>query len=140
MYDPGTILVLKEKRSRRGEPPFPYDRVRVIGRSPQVGVVRAGGYSGNEAERIVIQPLEGFAATIDEPRGKLMALYNVESIPEIVVDARDYVKVITPGNAGPSPEEVFAEAAKKSGAKKQPRKPPAPALPDPEIQDNSSPI
>jgi hypothetical protein len=138
MYAPGTILRLKEQRAPTekldrdtGEPvlkgpkgrekpvmlEFPYNRVRVIGRSP---VSYTNDWSGADAVGVIITPLTDFAGNLDEPFGKLNQLYEVESIPERKVPEKIEVKIIdaATNEAGPTPEEVFAREA--------PGKPPAP--------------
>lgn len=116
MYEPDTILKLKEPRSV-GEPDsedyeaFPYDVVKVVGPSP----INHGGpqseWIGSEGSGVIITPINGFGSTLDEPFGKLQSLYEVESIPEREIELGAPVKVITPGTAGPTPEEVFAKEA-----------------------------
>ena len=138
MYAPGTILKLKEQREPTekldrdtGEPvlrgpkgrekpvmlEFPYNRVKVIGRSP---VSYANDWTGIDAQGVIIMPLTDFAGNLDEPFGKLQQLYEVESIPEVEVPKEVKVKIIdaNTNQAGPTPEEVFA--------KESPGKPPAP--------------
>lgn len=107
MYEPGSILVRKEPVDTEGDL-YPYNRVRVVGPSP---VSHSGGglgsWSGIEAQGVIIEPLTSFAMNSDEPFGRLQAEYDVESIPEHTGDLVPQVTVITPGTAGPSPEEVF---------------------------------
>lgn len=111
MYEPGTILTLKEPRST-DEEPFPYDRVRVIGVSPiNHAAGAAAEWEGASGQGIIVQPETDFAATLDEPIGKLQSLYDVEFVPDNTIVAEP-VKVVTPGTAGPSPEEVFAQLEK----------------------------
>ena len=132
MYKAGTILTLKEPRDpspkldrESGEPvlrgpkgkekpvmlEFPYNRVQVIGESPVI--YDREGWTGPDAKGVIIQPLTDFAGNLDEPFGKLRKLYNVESIPENEAPAEIKVKQInaTTAEAGPTPEEVFAEKA-----------------------------
>lgn len=134
MYAPDTILVLKEPRTvgtpaspdydpknpkAGGTPPskdyapFAYDRVRVIGESP---IQHSGGarseWVGAGARGVMIEPLTHFGANLDEPLGRLQSLYDIESEPIIEVPVMQTVRVIQPGQAGPTPEEVFAEHAK----------------------------
>lgn len=130
MYEPDTILVLKKPKTKgtppQGDPesedyvpasedykPFPYDRVRVLGQSP---ISHSGeGWSGEANQGVIIAPLTEFDRTLDEPYGKLLALYNVESIPVHEAPA-DPVRVINPtsGSAGPTPEEQFAQSAEEN--------------------------
>lgn len=113
MYTPDTILKLKEPRSTEDKP-FPYDRVRVINASPvSKGHEGKTKYTGADAQGVVIEPLESFQANLDEPFGKLIALYDVESVPERVVE-QPPVRVIdsrSTVDAGPTPEQRFAAEA-----------------------------
>lgn len=113
MYEPGTILTLKEQRDpdeETGEP-FAYNRVEVIGESP-VSIPR-GGWEGSDARGVIVTPLSNFGGVLDEPFGKLRELYDVESIPERVMNIAPQVRVInsSTASAGPTPEEVFAAQA-----------------------------
>lgn len=115
MYEEGTILVLKEPHDpdpETGEP-FPYNEVEVIGASP----VSWGGrseWSGAAAAGVLIKPgpNSNFGSVLDEPLGKLQALYSVKEVPvrEIV---QAPIRVINQNSAaaGPTPEEVFAAEA-----------------------------
>lgn len=116
MYEPGTILTLKEPRSvgTPGEDSyeeFPYDRVRVLGGSPINHGATQSEWVGADANGIIIEPLNGFGANADEPQGRIQSLYDVESIPEREIDLGAPVKVTTQAQAGPTPEEVFAAEA-----------------------------
>lgn len=114
MYEPDTILSLKTQRDpdpETGEE-FPYNEVRVVGVSP----ISHGGnseWSGTAAAGVIITPLTNFGSTLDEPFGKLQALYDVKEIPVREVDADPKIRVIhsTTASAGPTPEEVFAVEA-----------------------------
>jgi len=116
MYQPGTILELKQQREpdeETGEE-FPYNRVEVVGPSPiDHGAARGGDWSGTDAAGVIIRPLTNFGGNLDEPLGKLQAIYTVESVPEVEVDLNPKVRVInsTSAAAGPTPEEVFAQEA-----------------------------
>jgi hypothetical protein len=140
LYKTGTILVLKEQRGpeqkvdpisgapkmkvrrnhKTGEvvetdkpdmQDFPYNRVMVCGQSP----VRRGGegWEGSDAVEVIIQPLSDFGGNLAEPFGKLKTIYDVESIPTDEVPREQVVKIIdrNSNEAGPTPEEVFADAA-----------------------------
>src|SRR5689334_18293287 len=106
MYAADTILVLKEPRSTEDKP-FAYDRVRVIGPSPvDHGRNPTATWSGASARGVVITPLTEFGANLDEPLGKLQALYDIESEPEpveAVVTVKKYNAHSS--QAGPTPEE-----------------------------------
>lgn len=113
MYEPNTILELKEPRSTEDKP-FPYDRVKVIGQSPIDHATGAtSGWEGVNSQGVIITPLTDFASTLDEPLGKLQALYDVAEVPEVVVDAAPQVRIVNSRSAaaGPTPEEVFAKEA-----------------------------
>jgi len=111
MYEPGTILTLKEPRSTKDQP-FPYDRVRVIGQSPIDHRLFSAEWEGANSQGVVIAPENGFGSNVDEPYGKLISLYDVDTIPTTEVDIQP-VRVInsTSGQAGPTPEEVFSTEA-----------------------------
>jgi hypothetical protein len=113
MYEPGTILALKEQRPSDPETdePFPYNQVKVIGPSP-VSWQKDGEWSGASAAGVLLAPLTNFGTTLDEPYGKVMALYDVESVPVVEIEPPK-VRVInsTSQSAGPTPEEVFAAKA-----------------------------
>lgn len=114
MYANDTILVLKDQRDpdpETGEE-FPYNKVRVVGPSPIDSGVRASEWVGSSAAGVIITPLSNFGSTLDEPMGKLQALYDVESVPERIVEApRIRVVDSSSAEAGPTPEEVFAKDA-----------------------------
>jgi hypothetical protein len=115
MYEPGTILVAKNPK---GED-YAFDRVRVIGPSPiHHGQASMGEWVGSDGSGVLVEPLSAFSANIDEPFGKLQAMYDIESVPaEQVLE----VKPVTVLRPGPSPEEFFAaEAAKEP--KRAPKK------------------
>lgn len=125
MYEPGTILTLKEPKSTEDEP-FAYDRIRVVGQSPINHADISSEWSSGNGQGVIIEPAGGhFGATLDEPEGRLQALYDVESIPEPVI-IQPSVKVITPALAGATPEEAFAKAAKEAPEPEQPKRRPSP--------------
>lgn len=114
MYEPDTILTLKEQREpdpETGEE-FAYNKVKVINESP-VSHTNKGDWQGVDARGVIIVPIANFGGTLDEPFGKLRELYDVESIPEHTAPVEQPVRVINQGtaSAGPTPEEVFAEKA-----------------------------
>lgn len=119
MYAVGTILELKEPRSKpaveadpakkvkasKGEV-FPYDQVEVIGQSP-ISYGGGSGWSGVDAQGVILKPLTAFGGNVDKPHGWVIENYNVVSEPDgrPKVGEPDYVKL------GPSPEDVFKRAA-----------------------------
>lgn len=113
MYEPNTILTLNEQRDADPETnePFAYNRVRVVGQSP-VSHADRGDWNGADAAGVIIVPLSNLGGTLDEPFGKLREMYSVESVPEIVIEQPN-VRVINAqtAQAGPTPEEIFAEQA-----------------------------
>jgi hypothetical protein len=113
MYEPDTILTLKEQREPdpETEEEFAYNRVRVVNESPVAH--DRGDWQGADARGVIIVPLSNFGGTLDEPFGKLRELYDVESIPEHTAPVEQPVRVINQGtaSAGPTPEEVFAAEA-----------------------------
>lgn len=115
MYTPGTTLTLKSPKDPDPETdePFPYNEVEVIGPSPiDHGGARGGDWEGASASGVIIRPLTNFGSTLDEPLGKLQALYDVKDVPETFVETPK-IRVIDSSSqsAGPTPEEVFAVEA-----------------------------
>lgn len=146
MYQPDTVLTLKDPRSTEEEP-FPYDRVRVVGQSPVDHGLTSSAWTGSNGQGVIVTPLTSFGSTIDEPYGKLQRLYEVESIPEVVVPVAATVKVLQQTDAGPSPEDVFAQEAEGAGNDGRTVKPPAPvvspldgAVQGVEVVDEDSPL
>jgi len=116
VYEPGTILTLKQPKDPDAETgaPFPYNDVVVVGPSPVNHALLAGAqWQGGEAQGVIVQPLVEFGGNLDEPFGKLVALYDVKEVPVREVEIQTRVRVInaTTGAAGPTPEEVFAKEA-----------------------------
>jgi hypothetical protein len=114
MYADNTILTLKVPHDPDPETDeeFAYNRVKVIGRSP-ISHAHKGKWTGAEAEGVILSPLSNFGGTLDEPFGKCVQLYDVESIPERTINVAQPIRVIDAqsGEAGPTPEEVFAREA-----------------------------
>lgn len=114
MYESDTILALKVQREADDETgeEFPYNRVKVIGRSP-VNHGDKGKWTGTDAEGVIIVPLTNFGATLDEPFGKLRTIYDVAETPVRETEVKQTVRVIdsSTDSAGPTPEEVFAQKA-----------------------------
>lgn len=113
MYENETILELKEPREpdeETGEE-FPYNRVRVVGRSP-VNHTEKFNFTGADAVGVIIVPLTNFGSTLDEPFGRLRDLYTVVETPVREIPAQT-IRVIDSSSAaaGPTPEEIFAEEA-----------------------------
>lgn len=110
MYEPGTILTLKDPRDPdpETEEPFPYNEVKVVGPSP-VSWAATSEWSGASAAGVLLMPITNFGSTLDEPYGKVMALYDVKEIPVQEIEPPK-VRVINSSSqsAGPTPEEVFA--------------------------------
>lgn len=110
MYEPGTILSLKEQRDpdEETDEPFPYNQVKVIGPSP-VSWHKDSEWSGASAAGVLLAPITNFGSTLDEPYGKIMALYDVKEIPVTEIE-QPKIRVINSSSqsAGPTPEEVFA--------------------------------
>ncbi len=114
MYAAGTILKLKEQRPKDKETgePFAYNKVRVVGASP-VSHTGISEWSGVSANGVILEPIANFGGVIDEPLGKIQALYDIESEPVVEVDVAPKVRIIDSSSAaaGPTPEEVFADKA-----------------------------
>lgn len=126
MYDPGTILTLKEPRGTKDEP-FPYDRVKVIGASPVNHADASSEWAGNNGQGVLVTPLAGFGANLDEPFGRLRELYEVESIPERKLAAP--VGAIQAAEYDPkTPEEIFENEQGGPERVKAPKKKPSPLV------------
>ncbi len=160
MYEPNTILTLKEQHPdivvpQKEDPdtgrirkqhkiPFPYNKVRVVGRSPVDHGQRGGGWEGVGAAGVIIEPLTGFGSNLDEPYGKLQKLYEVTEIPTNEIEVTP-VRVIrsTSQSAGPTPEEVFAVSSPGTPLKDgetRGRTPFKSPLPDVEDETETSPL
>jgi hypothetical protein len=114
MYAPGTKLKLIKPRSKpkKGDQEaetFAYDEIKVVGVSP-VSHAHKGEWEGADAVGVIIEPLTDFAGNLDEPFGKLRAMYQVtEEVPH---EAPTATRVFTEEVAVPSrksPEEQFLE-------------------------------
>lgn len=110
MYANDTVLRLKTLREPDAETgeEFAYNRVRVIGESP-ISHAHKGDWTGQDAAGVILTPLSNFGGTIDYPFGFLRETYDVESIPEVVVEQRTQVRVVdsSSASAGQTPEEIF---------------------------------
>lgn len=115
MYEPGTILALREPQST-DESTYPYDRVKVIGQSPVQHATASGSmWAGADATGYIIQPLSDFAPTVDKPFGELAEAYEVEEYPTDPFTGDPITPESNPRNA-PSPEQQFAAAAREQAA------------------------
>lgn len=126
MYTPGTILVLNEPQSTE-EKPFAYDKVEVVGPSPVNHGVQAGDYTGADAQGVIIKTAgEDFGPNLDEPFGKLRAIYTVDYQPELVPN------LLNPSQTpeGMTPEQVFDAVAKEQGLKPSDVRERTPIAPD----------
>jgi len=111
MYEPGTILALKEPQSTE-ETTYPYDRVKVVGQSPVQHATASGSvWAGADATGYIITPLEDFGPTVDKPFGQLQELYDIEAYPLDPVTQEPITPENNPRNQ-PSPEQLLARAAK----------------------------
>lgn len=110
MYEPGTVLALREPQST-DDSVYPYDRVKVVGQSPVQHATASGSvWAGADATGFIITPLTDFAPTVDKPLGQLMELYEVEEYPEDPITGQPITPENNPRNA-PSPEQILARAA-----------------------------
>lgn len=129
MFEPGTILRLREPQST-DDAPYPYDLVKVIGQSP-IQHSRADAdtpFAGQDAVGYIVQPAgDGFGPTLDKPYGELAALYDIEEYPTDPITGEELKPENTPRGL-PSPEQVFAKAAKNSD--------PSPRQRTPAVQDD----
>jgi len=112
MYTQDTILVLKEQRPNDPETDeaFAYNRVQVKGQSP-ISHAHKGKWTGGDAEGVILLPISNFGGVLDEPFGKVRSLYDVESVPERIINRVAPIRIIdsSSAEAGRTPEEVFAE-------------------------------
>lgn len=141
MYANDTILELKEPKSTDKET-FPYDRVRVVGVSPVNAGVRPSHYTGTDAQGVIITPLTSFGANLDEPFGKLAALYKIVEEPKVEIDAPK-IRIVDSRSrdAGPTPEERFATEAPGEASKDGERvRTPISPLSDPRAGEADGPL
>lgn len=121
MFQPETVLIKREP-FEEDHASAPYNRVKVIGQSPiNHGTIQTE-WVGAQAQGVIIQPIDGFGSTLDEPYGKLVELYEIESVPENVLPAEQVIQHI-PQDGSPSPEDIFrAEAREAEVEVKEPAK------------------
>lgn len=114
MYQPGTILELREPQSTEDQP-FAYDRVKVLGVSPVSHAATVPGqWQGVEAQHVLIQPVDVFDANIEKPLGFLQEQYVITEVPDSNLAAQR--GGVTVEQRGPSPEEVFKTNAVEADA------------------------
>jgi len=114
MFEPGTILALREPQSTDDEI-YPYDRVLVVGQSPVHHVSDSGGaFAGADAMGFIVRPLAEFAPTVDKPMGLLNELYEVEAYPTDPTTGEPLRPENNPRNL-PTPEQQLSKAAKEGG-------------------------
>lgn len=119
MYEPGTILALKEPQST-DDFNYPYDRVKVVGQSPVQHATASGSvWAGADATGYIITPLTDFAPTVDKPFGELSEQYEIESFPLDPITQEPIRPENNPQNR-PSPEQLLARAAADSDEPKRP--------------------
>lgn len=129
MYEPGTILQLRELQST-DDKVYPYDRVKVVGQSPVQHVSSSGSaWAGADATGYIITPLEEFAPTLDKPYGQLEELYEIEAWPTDPVTGEPLTPEANPRNV-PTPEQILRKAAAEQPA-------PEPRKPAPSVQHNA---
>lgn len=134
MYEPGTILQLREPQST-DDVIYPYDRVIVVGQSPiQHSTSSETPWAGLDAIGCVIRPLQDHAPTLDKPYGELEQLYDIESWPLDPITQEPLKPENNPRNV-PSPLQLLRQAEEESGTAQKPRKP-LPSL----QQDGRSPV
>jgi hypothetical protein len=127
MYEPGTILALREPQSTDDQT-YAYDRVKVVGQSPvQHATASGSAWAGADATGYIITPLDDFGPTLDKPYGELADLYEVEEYPTDPITQQPITPENNPRNA-PSPEQQFARAAKEAGQDAAPRRAPSPSV------------
>jgi hypothetical protein len=120
MFEPGTILALKDPQSTEEET-YPYDRVLVVGQSPVHHATESGSaFAGADAQGYIIRPVEGFAGTVDKPVGLLNELYEIESYPTDPTTGEPLRPENNPRNL-PTPEQLLRRAAEENPAPAKPR-------------------
>jgi hypothetical protein len=125
MYEPGTILALKEPQST-DDKPYAYDRVEVVGQSPiQHNSSSGSPWAGPDATGYVIRPLEEHAPTLDKPYGELDQLYDVEAYPTDPITQQPITPENNPRNL-PSPMQVLR--AEEDGRELPTFRPPLPSV------------
>jgi hypothetical protein len=105
MYQPGTILKLREPKSTEDKV-FPYDEVEVIGQSPQT---HSGmEFAGADQQGVIIRPITSFDRNLDEPLGRLQAMYEPTYVPDNRIEVTVEKRIIdgTTSAAGPTPPKV----------------------------------
>ena len=121
MFQPETVLIKREP-FEEDHASAPYNRVKVIGQSPiNHGTIQTE-WVGAQAQGVIIQPIDGFGSTLDEPYGKLVDLYEIESVPENVLPAEQVIQYI-PQDGSPSPEDIFREASREVEVKEPAKAP-----------------
>jgi hypothetical protein len=144
MYEPDTILELKKPHPNDPETdePFPYNRVKVVGPSPINHGIANAEWTGAGGAGVIITPLTNFGSTLDEPYGKLTALYDVVEVPVRETDVQPKIRVInsTSQSAGPTPEEVFAEKAPGKAPQEGQRRARTSPLEDPRPKASDGPL
>ena len=122
MYENGTIL---KRREPVEDADYPYNFLEVVGESPMT-YANTADWTGAEARGVIVQATfdpdtengTPFAPTLDEPVGKLNELYEIVSVPELVVPTE---QVIKRAPTLPTPEEAFKEQARIEHGEKQAR-------------------
>lgn len=132
MYEPGTVLTLREPQST-DDAPYPYDRVVVVGQSPvQHATASNTAWAGPDATGWIIRPLDEHAATIDKPYGELEQMYEVESYPLDPITQQPITPESTP--RGPSPLQFLRRS--EEGGERPARRAPLPST----QKDGRSPV
>lgn len=123
MYENGTIL---KRREPVEDPDYAYNFLEVVGESPMT-YANTAEWTGAEARGVIVQATfdpdnedgaSPFAPTLDEPVGKLNELYEIVSVPELIVPTEQTIKRAP---VLPTPEEAFKEQARIEHGEKQAR-------------------
>lgn len=120
MFEPGTILRLREPQSTKDNP-YPYDRVYVVGQSV---IQRTYGdpnspWAGPDATGYILRPDgEAFGPVVDKPYGEIMELYEIEEYPMNPITGEPLVPEANQRGL-PTPEQVFAQMAKPDPSPRQ---------------------
>lgn len=129
MFEPGTILALRDPQST-DDKPYAYDRVFVVGQSPvqHTSADPNTPWAAQDAIGFILRPAgKSFGPVIDRPYGEINELYEVEEYPTNPVTGEPLKPENNPQNR-PSPEQILAAAARDQ--KPAPQRPKAPTFQD----------
>lgn len=124
MFEPGTILALREPQSTEDKP-YAYDRVYVVGQSPVQHTSNDPDSPWAQADAIgfLLRPAgDSFGPVIDRPYGEINEAYEVEEYPTNPTTGEPITPENNPRNL-PSPEQIFAQESRKAKPDSRPKAP-----------------